>query len=126
MEQFMMYKKALCFQDMTIAKQILTTDDVAEIKALGRRVSGYDEHYWSGIRQLVVYEGLIAKFSQNDDLKKLLLQTEQAVLAECAVRDQIWGIGLSMKDPARMDRIKWRGRNLLGYALMVVRERLKK
>lgn len=74
----------------------------------------------------MVYEGLIAKFSQNDDLKKLLLQTEQAVLAECAVRDQVWGIGLSMKDPARMDRIKWRGQNLLGYALMVVRERLKK
>ena len=54
------------------------------------------------------------------------MQTEQAVLAECAVRDQIWGIGLSMKDPARMGRIKWRGQNLLGYALMVVRERLKK
>ena len=47
-----------------------------------------------------------------------------AVLAECAVKDRIWGIGLSMQDPDRLERTKWRGENLLGYALMMVRERL--
>lgn len=36
MEQFMMYCKAKCFHDESVANQILTTDDVAEIKALGR------------------------------------------------------------------------------------------
>ena len=48
-----------------------------------------------------------------------------AILAECAVKDQIWGIGLSMTDPKRLDPKQWRGQNLLGYALMVVRGRLK-
>ena len=38
MEQYMMYRKALCFGDNTITAQILATNDVAEIKALGRRV----------------------------------------------------------------------------------------
>ena len=91
MEQFTMYQKAYRFHDEEIANDILHTDNVAEIKKLGRKV-------------------------HND--------TGDAVLAECAVRDQIWGIGLSMGDPNRFERSKWKGNNLLGYALMLVREQL--
>ena len=125
MEQFMMYRKAICFGDEAVAAQILSTSDVAKIKSLGRQVSNYDESMWNGIRQIVVYEGLLAKFSQNEELKGKLKATENAVLAECAVKDCIWGIGLSMKDPDRLNKAKWNGQNLLGYALMMVRERLQ-
>ena len=125
MEQFMMYRKAICFGDEAVAAQILSTSDVAEIKLLGRQVSNYDESMWNGIRQIVVYEGLLAKFSQNEELKTKLKATGNAVLAECAVKDHIWGIGLSMKDPDRLNKAKWNGQNLLGYALMMVRERLQ-
>ena len=125
MEQFMMYRKAICFGDEAVATQILSTSDVAKIKSLGRQVSNYDESMWNGIRQIVVYEGLLAKFSQNEELKGKLKATENAVLAECAVKDCIWGIGLSMKDPDRLNKAKWNGQNLLGYALMMVRERLQ-
>lgn len=124
MEQYMMYRKAVCFGDDKVAAQILATEDVAEIKALGRLVSGYDENLWNGVRQIVVYEGLLAKFSQNSELMEQLKATGSAVLAECAVKDRIWGIGLSMHDPNRLDRAKWQGQNLLGYALMMVRGRL--
>ena len=124
MEQYMMYRKAVCFGDGKVAAQILATEDVAEIKALGRLVPGYDENLWNGIRQIVVYEGLLAKFSQNSDLREQLKGTESAILAECAVKDRVWGIGLPMHDPNRLDRTKWQGQNLLGYALMMVRERL--
>lgn len=126
MEQYMMYCKARSFGDEKIAAQILATEDVAEIKALGRLVSGYDESYWNGIRQIVVYEGLCAKFSQNPELMVRLKDTGNAILAECAVKDRIWGIGLSMSDQNRLDRTRWQGQNLLGYALMMVRERLLK
>ena len=68
--------------------------------------------------------GLLAKFKQNEDLKRKLLGTGNNVLAECAVRDQIWGIGLSMKNPDRFEPENWNGQNLLGYALMMVRESL--
>lgn len=124
MEQYMMYRKAICFGDDKIAAQILATEDVAEIKTLGRLVAGYDENLWNGVRQIVVYEGLLAKFSQNPELKERLKSSGSAVLAECAVKDRIWGIGLSMRDPDRFDRTKWKGQNLLGYALMMVREKL--
>ena len=120
----MMYQKALCFHDAEIAQQILDTDNVGKIKYLGRCVRNYDDHHWNGLRQIVVYEGLYAKFSQNEDLKNRLLSTGHAVLAECAVQDRIWGIGLSMHDFNRFDRSMWQGQNLLGYALMMVREKL--
>ena len=125
MEQFMMYKKAVVFEDFETAEKILSIDDVAKIKALGRLVKNYNENHWNGVRQLIVYEGLYAKFSQNEELKAQLLSTGQAVLAECAMRDTIWGIGLSMHSPDRFDREKWKGKSLLGYAIMLVREKLR-
>lgn len=106
MEQFMMYRKAICFRDDSVASQILHTDDVAHIKELGRLVSNYNESHWNGVRQIVVYEGLLAKFSQNAELKEQLKATGNAILAECAVKDHIWGIGLSMRNPDRLDRTK--------------------
>ena len=124
MEQYMMYQKAVSFHDVNVAAQILATDDVAQIKALGRLVKDYNDNHWNGVRQIIVYNGLYAKFSQNQDLKAQLLATGDSLLAECAVKDRIWGIGLSMHDPDRLDRSKWNGQNLLGYALMMVRDRL--
>ena len=61
MEQFMMYRKAICFCDVSVAAQILVADDVGEIKSLGRKVLNYDEHIWNGVRQIVVYEGLMVR-----------------------------------------------------------------
>ena len=124
MEQYMMYQKAVRFGDKEIAAQILCCNEASRIKELGRLVSGYDENQWNGVRQIVVYEGLLAKFSQNEELKEKLKATGSALLAECAVKDRIWGIGLSMKNPDRFERTKWKGQNLLGYALMMVRDRL--
>ena len=124
MEQFMMYQKATCFNDESIAEHILSVHDVAYIKSLGRSVANYNDNYWNGVRQIIVYNGLMEKFSQNIYLKEKLLSTGNAILAECAVKDTIWGIGLSMTDPERFDRSKWRGQNLLGYTLMMVRSKL--
>lgn len=120
----MMYQKAAWFRDGDTAARIMQTDDVARIKELGRSVAGYDDCLWSGVRQVVVYNGLLAKFRQNDDLAAKLLATEEAWLAECAVKDRVWGIGLSMDDPDRLDPARWKGKNLLGFALMAARAEL--
>lgn len=122
MEQYMMYQKAIIFNDKTIAAQILETSDFGKIKALGRAVKNYNDVYWNGIRQIVVYKGLVEKFLQNEPLKKQLLSTAPHILAECAVHDKIWGIGLSMKDDKRFDMNQWQGQNLLGFSLMMVRD----
>ncbi len=124
MEQYMMYKKAILFNDDEIAQQILATSNVGKIKALGRSVKNYDDIIWNGLRQIIVYKGLLEKFRQNDDLRKKLLDTKQNILAECAVQDKVWGIGLSMKDDNRFDLNEWQGQNLLGFSLMSVRTEL--
>ena len=119
MEQYMMYQKALLFDDREIAGQILDTTNVGKIKALGRSVKNYEDMIWNGMRQLIVYQGLFEKFQQNIELREKLLATQDHILAE--VQDQIWGIGLSMKDERRFNLSEWQGQNLLGFSLMRVR-----
>lgn len=122
MEQYMMYKKAMLFQDRETAGKILQTDDVAEIKALGRGVRNFDDQIWIKSREEIVYKGVLEKFRQNPELSAQLKETGEDVIAECAVKDRIWGIGLSMKDEDRFCMDRWKGQNLLGKILMRVRE----
>lgn len=124
MEQYMMYMKAKEFGDNKTAADILRTSDVSAIKALGRAVRNYNDLVWNGKRQVIVYEGLVQKFQQNKSLAEKLISTGNAVLAECAVQDKVWGIGLSMHDDRRFDMSEWKGQNLLGFALMMVRDKL--
>lgn len=125
MEQYMMYQKAVLFHDNEIAEQILAISDVGKIKALGRMVRNYNDTVWNGTRQIIIYEGLLEKFRQNDALKDRLLASGEDILAECAVQDKIWGIGLSMKDEKRFNMDEWQGQNLLGFGLMRVRTMLQ-
>lgn len=121
-EQYMMQQKALIFGDLEIADQILATTDCKAIKRLGRKVSNYNDYLWSAFRQVIVTEGLIAKFSQNEDLKQKLLATGTACLVEASPTDRIWGIGMSAKTPGVESISNWRGTNLLGFSLMYVRD----
>ena len=125
MEQYMMYEKAVLFKDQTTAEKILQTDDVAKIKALGRTVKNFDDKVWTKEREGIVYRGVSEKFRQNPGFAEKLEKTGEEIIAECAVKDRIWGIGLSMKDEDRLSIDKWRGQNLLGRILMRVREDIR-
>lgn len=125
MEQYMMYEKAILFHDQETAEKILQTDNVAEIKALGRTVQNFDDTVWGQSREEIVYKGVFEKFRQNPELRKRLERTGEEVIAECAVKDRIWGIGLSMKDKDRFCVDRWNGQNLLGKILMDVRKDIK-
>ena len=125
-EQYLMYGKAVVFKDEEMQQATLATHDVAEIKKYGRQVKSYNETVWNGLRQLVLYRGLRLKFSQNEELRQKLIDTGNEMLVECARTDKIFACGMSMKDPMRFDMNKWSGKNLLGFALMDLREQLKK
>ena len=84
------------------------------------------EKVWEGIRQAVAIKGLYAKFSQNEDLKARLLSTGNAYLVETTERDRIWACGLSLNDDNRFYADRWEGQNILGFALMEVRNLLKR
>lgn len=64
----------------------------------------------------------MAKFGQNPELKEFLLGTGHQVLVEASPYDNIWGVKLGPNDPCIPDPHNWRGKNLLGFALMTARD----
>lgn len=124
-EQWMMYAKAMLFQDLDCANAILATSSAKMQKNLGKKVTNFDDNIWNIHKKEIVFKGNFAKFSQNAELKTYLLSTKGKVLAEASPYDKIWGIGLSMDDEMRFNMTKWRGQNLLGEVLMQVRDALK-
>lgn len=123
-EQCFMYQKALLFNDFEVASQILDETDVRKIKALGRKVKGFDNTLWDQYKENFMYNACCAKFSQNDRLKDFLLNTGNYEIVEASPVDNIWGIGFS-SDKAMENIDKW-GQNLLGKVLMRVREDLSR
>lgn len=123
-EQAMMYRKALFFGDEVCAQRIMAAAHPRDQKKLGRQVSGFDEQKWNEAREDVVYDIVLAKFSQNADLKKVLLETKSTELVEASPFDRIWGIGLAETDERAKDKSQWQGRNLLGKVLDRARETL--
>ncbi len=121
-EQYMMYEKGMLFEDYDIAVKILETDDPRKQKSLGRTVSNFDPNQWNEVARDIVFQGNIHKFTQNDDLQEILLQTEGTTLVEASPYDKIWGIGLKESDPRALNRETWRGTNWLGEVLTEVRD----
>lgn len=123
-EQLMMYKKAILFKDYETANLILKSNNQAEIKKLGRKVSNFNSSVWDKHKFNIVTKGNLLKFSQNKDLKKALLSTKDNILVEASPYDKVWGIGLDASQAAITDPSEWPGENLLGKALMEVRAKL--
>ena len=123
-EQYIMYRKCKIFGDDSSAAAILATNDPAEQQLIGRNAAGFDRTIWDGFKQAIAYRCLLAKFSQNDDLKQKLLDTGDAYLVECAYRDVIWACGRRLNENERLNISNWRGQNILGFTLMEVREAL--
>ncbi|KAI1078782.1 DUF1768-domain-containing protein [Whalleya microplaca] len=124
-EQFMMYCQAGRFHDTETQKLILATHDPKEQKRLARLTKGFCSASWDEVKSPIVVAGNLAKFGQNIQLKKLLLDTGDRILAEAASLDRVWGIGFTAQEAmAGQNPQRW-GENRLGKALMEVRERLR-
>ena len=95
-------------------KREFTDMPPAKAKSKGRRVSLRPD--WNEVKVGLMEEIVFAKFSQNEQLKQMLLATGEAILKEGNTwNDVFWGISLKTG----------RGENRLGKILMKVRERLR-
>ncbi len=127
-EHWMMFQKAVLFNDAGVAHEVIEVTgtsggDLAQVKALGRKVANFDEETWNQNRSRIVLEGSLHKFQQNEELRETLLATGTKKLVEASPRDRIWGVGYGHKNALKMKQ-QW-GLNLLGKALEEAREKLK-
>ncbi len=118
-EQYFMYMKAIVFGDEEIAKQILEDGNPRKVKALGRKVQNYDDAVWNEKRYQIMLKANVAKFSQNEDLKQMLLSPEYEGhgFVEASPYDKVWGVRMFESNPDIDDETKWKGLNLLGKIL---------
>ncbi|MEU0130439.1 NADAR family protein [Streptomyces sp. NPDC006289] len=124
-EHWMMAGKARLFGDVAAERSAVAADSPAAAKKAGRLVEGFDDEVWTRERFALVVEGSVHKFGQDPALRAYLLGTGDRVLVEASPLDRIWGIGLAVDDPRTTEPASWRGLNLLGFALMEARTRLR-
>ncbi|MET9549703.1 NADAR family protein [Streptomyces sp. NPDC006627] len=123
-EHWMMAAKARLFDDADAERAVLAARTPAEAKNAGRLVRGFDEAIWARERFGIVLTGSVHKFTSDPALREFLRGTGERVLVEASPLDRVWGVGLAADDPRIQDPEKWRGPNLLGFALMGARERV--
>ena len=120
-----MAQKAWLFKDVEIFGKILNATDPKEIKALGREIKNFDPKIWNQHKFEIVVKGNLGKFAENPELKEFLLSTGNKILVEASPYDKIWGIGMKEGTPGIENHSNWKGENLLGFALMEVRDELR-
>jgi len=123
-EQYMMAEKARLFNDSEMLENILNSQTPKEAKALGRKVRNFEDEVWKNHCSQIVVKANQAKFSQNPAFAQWLVATAPKVLVEASLWDRIWGIGMAQSNPKALDPRQWNGQNLLGFALMQVRDSL--
>lgn len=121
-EQAFMWEKAMYFKDNENATAILKETNPQYAKKLGRKVKGFDTEKWAIVSYIYMVGVNYAKFTQNEELKQLLLSTGNKILVEASPYDKIWGIGLRQDNDDCLDETKWLGENYLGKALMMIRK----
>ena len=124
-EQYMMAAKASLFGDRAAFDAIMRASEPAAQKKLGRSVAGFSQTVWDDSISEILIRGNLGKFHQQPQLLEYLLSTGERRLVEGSPTDRIYGVGLSYDDPAIEDEAQWRGSNLLGNALQIVRTRFQ-
>lgn len=121
-EKFYMLMKATAFHDFNTLSLIANSTSPKEAKKLGRLVHNYDQVIWDKMKFEVMIAAIKLKVAIDHNFKDVLLASKPKVLVEASPFDSIWGIGY--REANAMDNIEKWGENLLGKALMNVRNLL--
>jgi len=116
----MMAEKAKLFNDTTVYQQIITSTKPGKVKELGRNITNFNQKVWEENRYQIVVKGNFHKFSQNQKLSDFLKNTKNRILVEASPLDS----GLAQENDNISNPTNWNGLNLLGHALMEVRDML--
>lgn len=123
-EQYMMAEKARLFKDADAEQSIMSSTDPRMMKKIGRDIRNFNQNIWDMYKYSIVFAGNMFKYKSNCELSHFLVSTSPCILVEASPVDRVWGVGLSMHDYRIDNPVAWKGTNLLGFALMHVRDEL--
>ena len=108
------YFQAQKFPDTEHEEAIRLIDSPMSAARMGRDRKKPLRKDWEIVKDDVMREALLAKFTQHEDLQAILLGTGDAVLVEHTANNNYWGDGGDGS-----------GRNMLGILLMELRKELR-
>ena len=108
------YFQAMKFSDKGEQGRIRKAKSPMLAARMGRDRKRQLRRDWESAKVNVMREAVMAKFTQHDELREMLLSTEDAKIIEHTSNDDYWGDGGD-----------GRGKNMLGRILMDVREKLR-
>lgn len=130
-EQWYMWRKAWYFGDYDSMYKLNEQGlQPAKYKQIGKKINGFDQSEWAGVRDDYMMEALLLKFGGNTDLARKLEDTGDSVLVETSPVDEYWGVGLPKTDLMGQpdyrwkNMMEWNGDNRLGFLLMTLRKEL--
>ncbi|MCT4597238.1 MAG: NADAR domain-containing protein [Vallitalea sp.] len=126
-DHYMIAEKAVLFDDFDTMENIIDSTDMIEVYALDKKIKNYDEAMWLKHQYRIALQGNYYKFAQDSQLRQALLNTGDKVIVYASPNDSTWGIGMSIEElPNINNPFLWKGENLLGYALMEVRDEIRR
>lgn len=124
-EKPIMLCKAVIMNDGRMFDEIEKTTNAAKANALGKKVNNWDEGLWRRMVCFVAFQIVYQKFSKLPELRTVLLQTGDYLIADACRTDCKWGIGLEHSNPKTQVPSEWRGSNILGWALCQARAQIR-
>lgn len=109
------YYQAMKFAGTSAETEVRKAPNPKEAARIGRDKNNPLRKDWDHVKDDVMRKVVYAKFTQHEDLKKILLSTGDAKLVEHTENDNYWADGGDGS-----------GKNMLGVILMEVRERIRK
>ncbi|KAL3083096.1 hypothetical protein niasHS_010898 [Heterodera schachtii] len=138
-EQYYMWRKSKYFGFDRTADEIMENGEAKVIKHLGhadslrnKRRMGmepnsreFDHDEWREAKEEIMLTALRAKFTQNPELGRMLVGTEDALLVEASPTDKYWGIGCAMDSEEIAKPTQWQGLNRMGNLLETLRQEIR-
>lgn len=107
------YFQAQKFVGTLYEEEIRNVDTAIQAAKMGRDRKRPLRKDWEEVKDDIMRKAVLNKFMQNEDIKKVLLETKEQEIIEQTTTDYYWGCG----DDGT-------GKNMLGKILMEVRESL--
>lgn len=114
------YFQSKKFEGTSDEEVVRNAETAKEAKMLGRQKRRPLRTDWYQVKDNIMYEGVLTKFLQNQDLRKVLKETDDLIICEHTRNDKYWGDG---NDPEWTPESMF-GKNKLGITLMKVRENI--